>query len=56
MDLQKACEALEELSEMDATRKTPKLNTKEFFALQKVLLELQSNGSYKLPEKYSVDT
>jgi hypothetical protein len=51
VDIQKACEILEELSEADATAKVPKLTMKEFMALQLVLLELQSNGSYKLTDK-----
>jgi hypothetical protein len=53
LDLQKACEILEELLEKDATRNNNRLNMQEFLALQKVLLELQIKGSYKLPEKYS---
>ncbi|MCM3665531.1 hypothetical protein M3204_14025 [Mesobacillus subterraneus] len=55
MDLQSACEILEELSDKDAVRNHNKLNAKEFLALQVVLLELQVNGMYKLPEKYSND-
>lgn len=52
MNLQSACEVLEDLSESDAYRKRSKLSTKEFMALQQVLLELQMSGKYKLPEKY----
>lgn len=52
MDLQKACEILEELSEKDVESDFNKLNFQQFHALQIVLLELQSNGKYKLPEKY----
>jgi hypothetical protein len=51
MDLQKACEYLEELSEK-AAKDVKLLTTKEFLAVQKVLFELQANGSYVLPEKY----
>lgn len=52
MDLQKACETLEWLSEVDARRNHQKLNAKEFLAVQVVLLELQVSGKYNLPESY----
>lgn len=55
MDLQKACEILEELSEKDSVKNQEKLNLQEFMALQMVLLELQASGKYTLPEKYAVD-
>jgi hypothetical protein len=51
VDLQKACEYLEELSDK-AARDVKLLTTKEFLAVQKVLLELQANGSYVMSEEY----
>jgi hypothetical protein len=51
VDLQKACEYLEELSDK-AARDVELLTTKEFLAVQKVLLELQANGSYVMSEEY----
>lgn len=46
MNLQKACELLEVLSEEEVGTGNGKLTFKEFHALQIVLLELQQNGLY----------
>lgn len=55
MDLQKACEVLEVLSENETDKENGRLSFREFHALQMVLLELQADGKYILPEKYSTD-
>ena len=54
MTLQEACETMEEFTDKEAVRVRGKLSIKEFLALQKMLLELQTSGKYKLPEKYKV--
>lgn len=51
MDLQGACNILEELLEKDAISQRPKLNMKEFAALNQVLLEFQTDGKHVLDTK-----
>lgn len=46
MNLQQACEVLEDLLERDLVKDGELLNNKEFTAINKVLLELETKGLY----------
>lgn len=50
MDIQEACEIIEELLDRDA--KSNVLNIEEFKAVNVMLLELQIARKYIMPEKY----
>lgn len=50
-DIQKQCEILEELLENDCVKERQKLNTKEFHAINTLLLEMQCAGWYELKKK-----
>lgn len=52
MDLQKACEILEELVHKESSRLFKKLNSREYKALNRVLTELILDGKYQMPKKY----
>ncbi|WP_405101650.1 hypothetical protein [Oceanobacillus sp. FSL H7-0719] len=47
MNIQKACEELERLLERDIKSRKRLLNSKEFAAINKILLRLEINGFYK---------
>lgn len=50
MKIQEACDIIETLLAQEADTEEPKLTTQQWNALNRILLDLQISGAYKLPK------